>query len=541
MDRNTLYGLLLIAAIFIGFSLYNSNQSKKAYEKEIVVADSLYRAQDLENAVVYYRKSLQYSRNDPHAISRLRSIDSIFTANRPQQADSLRPDSLEMTGPATRTVEQGSSPEPVTDVVGRYGDFAGAAQGEQKFIVMENSLIRMKISSRGGRVYSVELKNFKTWDNHPLILFDGDSTYFGLNFFAGNRTISTNDLYFEPADTIGYYDASQQEQTLTMRLPAGEGRYVQYAYTLKPDSYLVGFNVLLEGMNQVISNRTTYLDMNWEIKVPQQEKGRDNENNYTTIDFKYYQDETDGLSARSKGETEEVIRNRVRWIAFKQQFFSSVLIADQFFTSATIRSYPLDPGTPYLKKFRAEISIPYENQPEEAIPLAFYFGPNHYNTLKKHNLQLEDLVTLGGFVIRWINLWVIIPIFNFLNKFIGNYGIIILLLTIIIKVVLFPLTYRSYLSQAKMRVLKPYVDEINAKYPKRDDAMKKQQATMDLYKKAGVSPLGGCLPMLLQFPILFAMFRFFPTSIELRQKSFLWASDLSTYDSILDLPFNIPL
>jgi len=541
MDRNTLYGLLMIALIFIGFSYYNSLQTKKAYEKEIVTADSLFRAENFEEAMVHYRRSLQYRRNDEHAFSRVRHIDSLFSLTRPGR-DTLRTDSLIAGAPAETKTSQpvAAEPEEITDLEGRYGGFARAARGENRFVVVENDLMKITFSTRGGRVYSVELKEFKTWDERPLILFNGDSTYFGLNFFAANRTISTNDLYFVPQDSADYLDATGREQTLVMRLPAGEESYLEYRYTVKPESYLMDFEVFMENMDRVISDRTTYLDLNWEIFVPQQEKGRGNENNYTTINYKYYQDETDGLSARSKSESEEVIRNRVRWIAFTQQFFSSVLIADQFFTSATLRSVPLEAGS-YLKNFRAEISIPYESGETSSIPLKFYFGPNHYNTLKKFDLQLEELVTLGGWIIRWINLWVIIPIFNFLNKFISNYGIIILLLTIIIKVVLFPLTYKSYLSQAKMRVLKPYIDEISGRYPKKEDAMKKQQATMELYKKAGVSPLGGCLPMLLQFPILFAMFRFFPTSIELRQKSFLWADDLSTYDSILDLPFNIPL
>ena len=537
MDRNTIYGLLLIALIFVGFSVYSSRTAKKSYEKEIHIADSLFRAENYEQSLVSYRKSLRYVRNNPYAISRIHAIDSILGYGRTGDTEPEQDTLTEAAGITPGTFTQ---VEDLTSV-DMTGDVPFLAAGSREFIVLENQLVKIRISTLGGRVYSAELKEFKTWDQKPLFLFDGDSTYFGLNFFAANRTVSTNDLFFTPQANDTYLDAGTEEKLLTMRLGLGDDRYLEYRYTLKPNSYMLDFDIYMHGMNQLISDRTTYLDLNWEIYTPQQEKGRDNENNYTTINFKYFQDETDGLSPRSKGESEEVIRNRLRWIAYKQQFFSSVLIADNYFTSATLRSTPQEASSGYLKSFRAEISIPYDNQQEELIPMAFYFGPNHYNTLKKFDLRLEELVTLGGWLIRWINLFVIIPIFNFLNNFIGNYGIIILLLTIIIKIGLFPLTYRSYISQAKMRVLKPYVDEINARYPKKEDAVKKQQATMDLYKKGGASPLGGCLPMLLQFPILFAMFRFFPTSIELRQEAFLWAKDLSTYDSILDLPFTIPL
>jgi YidC/Oxa1 family membrane protein insertase len=295
-------------------------------------------------------------------------------------------------------------------------------------------------------------------------------------------------------------------------------------------------------MTDIIPANLNSLDLNWEMYVPQQEKGRQNEDNYTTLKYKFYQGEVDGFKVRSqKGEEENEITTRVKWMAFKDQFFSSVLIADNYFLNAYVRSRKLPESTTYLRNFRAEMSIPYETDNDEAIGFQFYLGPNHFNTLKKCDVQLEELVFLGRNIIRWISQFVIIPIFNWLNKSIANYGIIILLMTIIIKMGLFPLTWKSYMSQAKMKVLKPQVDEINARFPKKEDAMKKQQATMALYKQAGVSPMGGCLPMLLQMPILFAMFRFFPASIELRQQKFLWADDLSTYDSILDLPFNIPM
>jgi YidC/Oxa1 family membrane protein insertase len=304
---------------------------------------------------------------------------------------------------------------------------------------------------------------------------------------------------------------------------------------------MVGFVMNFHNMNEILSGVTDFLDFNWEMYVPGFELGRVNENTYTTVLFKHYQDEVERFNPRSKKEvTEKDIPTRVQWIANKQQFFSSILITKDYFSNAYIISTKLDAANKYLKMFSAKIGLPYEQKPDYTIDMSMYLGPNHVTTLKKYGIGLEEVVNLGGLLSRWISKYLIIPIFNFLNRFIGNYGLIILLLTIIIKIILLPLTYRSYLSMAKMKVLKPEIDKINEKIPK-EKAMERQQATMALYKKAGVSPMGGCIPMLLQMPILIAMFRFFPTSIELRQQSFLWAHDLSTYDSILHLPFTIPM
>jgi YidC/Oxa1 family membrane protein insertase len=261
------------------------------------------------------------------------------------------------------------------------------------------------------------------------------------------------------------------------------------------------------------------------------------EDTYTNITYKFFENEVDNLS-KSKSD-EENLNTRLKWISFKQLFFNSTIIADESFTNAQIRQTKYDGNPKYLFNFYADIAIPYERQQNETAGMQFYFGPNHYQTLEQYDIELESNVYLGYVIVSWVNKYLIIPIFNFLRKYIDNFGLIIFLLTIFIKTILFPFTYKSYMSQAKMRVLKPEIDELSAKFGP-DKVMEKQQATMALYKKAGVNPMGGCLPMLLQFPILIAMFFFFPTSIELRQESFLWATDLSTYDSILDLPFTIP-
>ncbi len=504
MDRNTLLGLLLIGVLLIGYSMLNKPARERQKQEYQRIQDSLANVQRLE----------------------AEKIDSIQSV-----VKKIEPVAGEVSG----------EPDKHEDIEGKYGDFAGSAEGEKKLITLENDVVRLKISTLGGRPYSVELKNYKTYDSLPLILFDGDSTVFGFNFFARNRSINTNELFFVPSRNESEIISKDQPETLSMRLYAGEDKYIEYIYTVSPGEYMVDFDIRFNNMNEILSSVTEYLDFNWDMYVPGYEKGRVNELNYTSIFLRHYQDEVERFKSTSKKDvTEKDIPTRVQWIASKQQFFSSVFIAEDYFSNAYLISTKLDNTNKYLKTFAAKIGIPYEQKPDYTIQTSLYFGPNHVTTLKKYGNELQELVNLGGLMSRVINRYVIIPIFNFLNRFIRNYGLIILLLTIIIKVILFPLTYRSYLSMAKMKVLKPEIDKINEKIPK-EKAMERQQATMALYKKAGVSPLGGCLPMLLQMPILIAMYRFFPTSIELRQEKFLWATDLSTYDSILNLPFNIPM
>ncbi len=384
---------------------------------------------------------------------------------------------------------------------------------------------------------------FRTYDSLPLILFSGDSTIFGFNFFtADNKAVQTNNLFFTPISEERSLDATVESKTLIMRLYADEENYIEYKYTLAPDKYSLDYNVTFKNMVGILPPNQNSISLDWRMYIPQQEKGRQNEDSYTTIKFKYYQDDVDGLKLRSQKETEQTdITTKLSWVAFQDQFFSSVLITNDLFLNGSVSSTKTLTSEKYLRYFTSELGVPFNPGSETSIGLKLYFGPNHISTLRKEGLELDKLVFLGKNIIGWINRFIIIPVFNWLERYIGSYGLIILILTILIKIVLFPLTFKSYQSQAKMAVLKPLVEELGKKFPKKEDAMKKQQATMDLYKRAGVNPMGGCLPMLLQFPILFAMFRFFPVSIELRQEHFLWATDLSTYDSILTLPFTIPM
>ena len=503
MDRNSIIGIIIIVGILVIYSIINK-PSEEEKERRQRVYDSL-NAVRQEQAE---KEMAQQARQD--------SIKSIpINTNDEETRQSL---------------------------LQELGDFANAAKGENEFYTIENELLKLTVSTKGGRPYSVLLKDYKTSQGQPLILFSGDSTIFGFNFGYQNRSISTNDLYFTPSVDDKNLFTQGESVSLAMRLSTDKNKYIEYIYTLHKEEYMVDFKINLVGLEDISTSFSESIDLNWEMYAPQQEKGKKNENIYTTIYYKPFGDDVDYFRSRTGKEIQsEEIPTKVEWIAFKNQFFSSVLIADTPFENATIEYINLPVEDKFLKKFMAEIGIPFTHSPSESVDLKFYFGPNKYNLLKKYkDHELKDLVTVGKGIIKWINQFVIISLFDWLSKFIGNYGIIILLLTIIIKIGLLPLTYRSYLSQAKMRVLKPQIDELNKKYPKGKE-MEKQQATMALYKKAGASPFGGCLPQVLQFPILFAMFRFFPTSIELRQESFLWAKDLSTYDSILNLPFSLPL
>lgn len=499
MDRNSIIGIVLIVGVLIVFSLINK-PSKEQLEAMQHKRDSIELVQ---------KQELQRQREAKQKDS---IQQKVLTQ---QQQDSARTQNLQNS----------------------YGSFASAANDTNRFITIENNLLKVNISTKGGRPYSVELKKYKKYNGKPVVLFNGDSTKFGLAFFSENRTILTNDLFFKPVSKENAVVVSNKADSVAMRLYSGDKSYIEYVYTVKPDDYMVKFNINFVNMENKIDVANRMPDFIWSLYVPRQEKGAVNENGNTNIHYKYYEDEDDYFNANKTEESKKIV-TKLKWVAFKQQFFSSVLVAGNNFANGDLQSTKIQDTTTFLKHYSATLGVNYESKPNYTVPMSMYFGPNHFPTLKKYNMDLEKLVFLGRNIIRVINQYVIIPIFNWL-KFIGNYGIIILLLTIIIKMALFPLTYKSYQSQAKMRVLKPQIDEINAKIPK-EKAMERQQATMALYKKAGVNPLGGCLPMLLQFPFLIAMFRFFPTSIELRQQSFLWANDLSTYDSIVTLPFTIP-
>jgi YidC/Oxa1 family membrane protein insertase len=522
MDKKSIIGIVLIFLILVVFSIVNQ-PSKEEIETAKIRRDSIANVES-EKATLILQQ---------------------------QQAEQV---AQEITETAPDSVNADLQLKEKTD---QFGAFGVAAIGTEQFYTLENNLMKISFSSKGGRIYSVELKNYQTHDSLPLILFDGSDNRFGLNFFAQNRTIQTEQFYFnlvgdkqnvvvngpevkkgsEGRDKFNKQNPGSKE-TVKFILEVAPGSFIEYVYTLEYNSFLVDFDINLQGMNQYIANNQSFLNFNWAIDVPRQERiSQFGEDRYTNITYKFLDDEVDNLS-NSKSE-EENLSTRLKWIGFKQLFFSSTIIADESFPNAQIKQEKREKDLKYLASFSADISLPYEGKSTETLGMKFFYGPNHYQTLKQYGIDMERQVDLGYAIVRPVNKYLIIPVFNFLRNYIDNFGFIILLLTIIIKLILFPFTFKSYVSQAKMRVLKPEIDELNQKFGA-DKVMEKQQATMALYKKAGVNPMGGCLPMLLQMPILFAMFFFFPTSIELRQEGFLWATDLSTYDSILNLPFTIP-
>jgi len=507
MDKKTLLGLLIIGVILFSFSWYNSKQQSQFDEAKTLV-DSLNAA----NAA---------------AVQQTQKVEKITVTNSPA-GDSLR------TAQAEQALERhlGSS-------------LFQATKGTETFYTVENDLMKIRFSNKGGRVASVELKDYKTYGGQPLVLFADTTSVFDLSFFIkqgyNDAQIRTGDYYFTPVDAADLtFGAGQEQKEFVLRLPVDSAAYVDYVYTIRKDNYMIDFDVRFVGMQQILSPNQGDMEITWQNVGPQNEKGFENENRYTTIAYNYPGDdgiEELGISNETK---EETINSKIKWVAFKQQFFSSILIAEDDFQNGSVKFTTFTPTAREIKMFHTQLAVPYTPQTDH-YDFSFYFGPNKYSTLKKYDdLHLQKLVPLGGWIIGWVNRWLVIPTFDFLGKYISNYGLIILLLTIFIKIIISPLTYKSYLSTAKMRLLKPEMDKLNEKYPKQEDAMKKQQAMMALYKSAGVNPMGGCIPMLIQFPILIAMFRFFPASIELRGKSFLWADDLSSYDSILHLPFNIP-
>ncbi|MDD4234919.1 MAG: membrane protein insertase YidC [Bacteroidales bacterium] len=512
MDRNSIIGIVIIGVILVLYSVFNRPDKAQLMEQKRV-QDSIATVKAKEDSLKEVEKAIAAEKETQETDSLLEQ-EALLSENN----DSINNVQLKE----------------------KLGVFAHAAQGEQSFITIENNLIKLKISSKGGRVYQAELKEYKDHNGKPVVLINTDTTVFGIEFMIDGRPIFTNDLFFESVENVEFIDANESEETLTMRLKAGENSYLDFVYTLKPDEYMLDFDIRFYNMQDIISRNVNYGKLYWAELVKAQEKGRKWELQNTNVYLKMDDDDIEKLSER-KSEDEFTSSGKMHWVAFKQQFFSSVLIADELVDDPLITSNTIDDeNSEFLKYFTAECTFPIKNEQEQIIPFQFYFGPNKFKTLKQYDIKLEKLIPLGWGIFGWVNRFLIIPLFNWLGTFIGSYGIIILILTIIIKMLLFPLTYKSYMSTAKMKVLKPQIDEIAKKFPKGKE-MEKQQATMALYKKAGVNPMGGCLPMLLQFPILIAMFRFFPASIELRQESFLWASDLSAYDAIVSWNANIPL
>ena len=420
-------------------------------------------------------------------------------------------------------------------------------QGEESFVTLSNGKLSVRLSTLGGRVCSATLADYNDQQGKPITLFDENDHITVRNSRRGSEelynqfyftldgkedNINTADLYFTPIATT--------DNSVTMRLAFAADRYLDFAYSLIPDSYMLNLSVEAHNMQNILPGSSREIGINWDQLIRQQEKGFTFEQQYTNITYKLSDDDTENLSERTSEK--ENIDKPVDWVALKNQFFSCILISADEFSDVSLSSDTLHEGRGYMKNCSVAMYAPFDPSGKKATDLQFYFGPNKYSVLKASNklsinsdkeLQLHKLIYFGWPIVRLINRYFIIYLFDWLTSWGLSMGLVLLLLTLIVKAIVYPFTYKSYVSSAKMRALKPYIDEINAKYPKPEDAMKKQQEIMTMYSQYGASPMGGCLPMLIQMPIFIALFNFVPNAIELRQQSFLWADDLSSYDALI--------
>ena len=509
MDKNTWIGFALIAAIIVGFSFLNRpSEEELAERKRVQDSIALVQAQELEAKLISEQITAQ----------------------------------LEAEKEATT-----SSEDLAQQLAAVYGPFAPATQGQEGTITLENEKVRIGVAYRGGRIAKAELQEYKAYGDsvNPLCLFQGDESTLNFTLVTNtNRILATQNLYFTNA---GQTTDAEGNTTLTMRLNTNiEDCYLDFVYTLPADDYMVGMSIVPHNMQLALAQNMSSMEMQWNQEIPQQEKGRKFEERYAQLQYMFVGGDIDKLSEQKADRANESAR--IKWIAYKDQFFSTVMIAEDAFESTTMESAPLNANSHYIKAYKTNTSLPFDINGKQTTNIRYYFGPNHYNTLKAYDkdvvsaekLHLNELVPLGWKLVSWINKALVIPMFDLFSSWGLHIGLVILLMTLVIKLILLPFVFASNKSTAKMRVLKPQLDEINAKYPP-EKMQERQQATMALYQKAGVSPMSGCLPMLLQFPVLMAMFWFLPTAIELRGQSLFWADDLSTYDAIITWNTPIPL
>lgn len=493
MDKNSVIGFVLIAAIFLGFTVFENKRAAKYAE---------FKAQQ----------------------------DSIALAQMPFDSSSVvslgeSSDGASVADNVTTPVYKDSCLQAASDV-----------NSVPEMVVLENSKIRIQLTTKGAQPYSVKVKDYYNYDSTELYLFRPGQSEYSLRVYAGEYIKTSN---------FNFTVASASDSVVVMRLPFRNGGYIEQKYTLSEDSYLLKNSLSFVNMDEIIPRNVSAFDLDFSMTVPRMEKGYKNEVQYSKADYYFEGDKKPEELGRGRSATKR-IDSKLSWFAFQQQFFSTIFRAPDQFASGELainfRSED-DPERNLMDcsaKMRAELPV----GKNVTVPFEFYFGPNHYQTLKSFDHKYEKIIPLGGWLVGWFTKFFIIPMFDFFHRFIGNFGLIILLMTLVIKIVVFPLTYKSFSSSAKISALKPEIDKLNEKYPHKDnqqEQLKKQQAIMNLYKRAGASPMGGCLPTLLTFPILWAMFRFFPASIELRQQSFLWCHDLSAYDSIVDFGVRIPL
>ena len=514
-NKNTLIGFALIAVILFGW-MYFMTPSKEQLAEQRRIQDSIRQVRIEEARLDSIRMAEQEKQNET-------TVNLMIDSTQLAEMDSAA--LMEHQAAVMRD---------------RFGVFAASANGVEQTFTIENQLQRLTFSNKGGFLQKVELKDYKTYDSLPLVMFDTATAKFDLSFFANNRIVNTSQFYFQPYLNGRPYSggdmtvAEGDSIVFAMRLVTDDPKkYLEYTYTIPSDNYMFGFDIRTVGLRDIIATNADYMSIDWDVDLMKQEKNTDRFADESVYYRSLNDKDVDHLQVNK--DSEQTVTNKLKWVSFKQRFFCNVIIADNEFENAKMAMRTRKSNNPrYYKSMSANIEVPYDVKAEtNVIPMKLYFGPNHFKTLRSYKLGLEDQINLGNFfLIRWIN-YGVIAVFNWLSRYGWNYGIVILILTIIIKTLLFPLAFKSYKSSAITRILKPEMEAINEKYPKEEDAMKKQQAILNLQRQAGVSPASGCLPALLQFPILIAIFRFFPASIELRQQPFLWADDLSTYDAII--------
>ncbi len=573
MDKNTILGILMMGAVMFGFMYLNkpseeqiererqeqaerlaaqAEAARKAQEEALRV-DTLTSAQveqlktgmrlyalaDTTTAPATYR----YNASNVNLTLQGNEVTGTITASGTTvDAALIIAGELEQLEPAVAAQASKAVISALNDL-GRYKNFAAHLSGENQVMNLENDVLSLQLSSKGAQISKVELKNYDSYlnrDTTNVMLWDETTNNYSFTLTSASQRFETSDFFFTPVQ--------ENDSTILMKLDLGSGHWWGIRYSLTPGSYLVKMDVVQEGMmaSGLIPSNVSTMEMKWHQKMRRNEVGRMFEERNSAIYYQLLGDNVKDMSASSNEE--KTVDEPLKWIAFKNQFFSSVLIPRTDFNSAALVSTEISDNPTYLKDMTATTQVDYSVAADTVAAFDLYLGPNLYPLLHKieknitpgENLKLTELIPLSWPIFRWINTLIIIPVFTFLGHYISNYGIIILVLTILIKLVLFPFTYKSYMSQAKMRVLAPEIKEINDKYPGKENAMVRQQKTMELYSRAGANPMSGCLPMLLQMPILIAMFSFFPSCIELRGESFMWAHDLSAPDAIISWDVNIP-
>ena len=506
MDKNTWIGFLLIAAIIVGFTMISRPSKEELAERQ--------RVQDSINVARMAEAEAQ-------------RISEEITLQQAAAAESATPEAQE---------------DLQARMQAAYGTFAQAAQGEEQFVTLANEHLRLTLSTLGGRIARAELLDYHASGDsvNPLCLFRGDESALAFTLItANNRIIQTSNLYFTPVE-------SEEPNRAILRLQtAAPDAWLDFVYELSED-YMVGMRINAHNLQTELAQNINSLELQWRQLIPQQEQGRKFEERYARLQYMLVGGDMEELS-ESKDDSEKESA-RIKWIGYKDQFFSTVLIADDAFSSTELHSAVQPKQSGYIKEYTTSTSVPFDITGANATGFRWYLGPNHYHTLKAYDegvakedrLRLNKLVPLGWKIVSWINTALVIPMFDLFTSWGLHIGIVILLMTIVIKLIILPFVFVSYKSSAKMRALKPQIDAINAQYPA-EKMQERQQATMQLYQQAGVNPMSGCLPMLFQFPVLMAMFWFLPTAIELRGKSLLWAPDLSTYDAVFHWSTNIPL